>query len=97
VPGSSTPVPVGGTSLLVLNEELRFPLFGRVSAAAFADAGNTFTAERGIVLGDLAVGLGVGLRIRTPLAPVRLDLGFPVPRRSGESSYRWHFSIGQIF
>jgi outer membrane protein insertion porin family len=43
------------------------------------------------------VGAGVGLRIRTPLAPVRIDLGFPVAGRQGQSGARWHFSIGQIF
>jgi outer membrane protein assembly factor BamA len=97
VPGSTTTVPIGGTSLLVVNQEVRFPLVWRLGGVAFADAGNTFTEERGIVLADMAVGLGVGLRIRTPLAPVRLDIGFPVSRRPGESAYHWHFSIGQIF
>jgi outer membrane protein insertion porin family len=90
-------VPLGGTKLLVLNQEVRFPLFWLLSGAAFADAGNTFTDEKGIVFGDLAVGAGIGLRIRTPLAPVRIDLGFPVAGKQGQSGARWHFSIGQIF
>ena len=88
---------VGGSTLLVFNEELRFPLFGLFSGAAFVDAGNTFTDDRGIVFGDLAVGAGFGLRIRTPLAPIRIDLGFPVRSNTGQTSVRWHFSIGQIF
>ena len=90
-------VALGGTKLLVFNEELRFPLFWLLSGAAFVDAGNTFTLEKGIILGDLAVGAGFGLRIRTPLAPVRLDLGFPMSSRTGQTGVRWHFSIGQIF
>jgi outer membrane protein insertion porin family len=94
---TGTPVPVGGSKLLVLNEEVRFPLFRLLSGAGFVDVGNTFTDEKGIVLGDLAVGAGVGLRIRTPLAPVRIDLGFPVRSRTGQTGVRWHFSIGQIF
>jgi outer membrane protein insertion porin family len=68
-----------------------------VSGASFVDVGNTFTDDRGIVLRDLAVGAGFGLRVRTPLAPVRLDLGFPVRSNTGQTSFRWHFSIGQIF
>jgi outer membrane protein insertion porin family len=91
-----TAVPVGGYKLLVLNEEVRFPLFGRLSGVGFVDAGNTFTRD-GIVLGDLAVGAGFGFRVRTPLAPVRIDLGFPVSNRIGQKGARWHFSIGQIF
>ena len=35
--------PVGGTKLLVFNQEIRFPLFWLLSGVAFADAGNTFT------------------------------------------------------
>ena len=90
-------IPVGGTQLLVVNEEARFPIFRLLSGAAFVDAGNTFTNDRGIVFGDMAVGAGFGLRIRTPLAPIRVDLGFPVRSNTGQTSLRWHFSIGQIF
>ena len=90
--------PVGGTKLLVFNQEIRFPLFWLLSGVAFADAGNTFTDEAGVVLSDLAVGVGFGLRIRTPLAPIRIDLGFPkYGNPTGSTSARWHFSIGQIF
>jgi len=90
--------PIGGSKLLVLNQEVRFPLFWLLSGVAFADAGNTFTDEDGIVLSDLAVGIGFGLRIRTPLAPIRIDLGFPkYGNPTGSTSARWHFSIGQIF
>jgi outer membrane protein insertion porin family len=90
-------IPVGGSKLLVLNEEVRFPLFWLLSGAGFVDAGNTFTTAKGITLDDLAVGTGFGLRIRTPLAPIRIDLGFPVRSSTGQTSVRWHFSIGQIF
>ena len=87
--------PLGGTKMLVVNGELRAPLFWRLGGVLFADAGNTFTQAQPIRFRDLAAGLGVGIRINTPLAPIRLDLGFP--RRPGESGPRWHFSIGQIF
>ena len=87
--------PLGGTKLLVGNAELRAPLFWRFGAVLFADAGNTFAEQQQVRFRDLAVGLGLGLRINTPLAPVRIDLGFP--RRSGESGPRLHFSIGQMF
>ena len=87
--------PLGGTKLLVGNAELRAPLFWRLSGVLFADAGNTFTNAQPIRLNELGVGLGFGLRIKTPLAPIRIDLGFP--RSFGETGVRWHFSIGQMF
>ena len=87
--------PLGGTKLLVGNAELRAPLFWRLSGVLFADAGNTFKETQPIRLNELGVGLGFGLRINTPLAPIRVDLGFP--RSFGETGVRWHFSIGQMF
>jgi outer membrane protein insertion porin family len=87
--------PLGGTKLLVVNAELRAPLFWRFGGVLFADAGNTFGESQPMRFRDLGVGLGVGLRINTPLAPVRIDLGYP--RRFEESGFRWHFSIGQMF
>jgi outer membrane protein insertion porin family len=87
--------PLGGTKLLVVNGELRTPLFWRFGGVLFGDAGNTFAESQPIRFRDLGVGVGVGLRINTPLAPVRIDVGFP--RSFGVSGYRWHFSIGQMF
>jgi outer membrane protein insertion porin family len=87
--------PLGGTKLLVGNAELRAPLFWRLSGVLFADAGNTFKETQPIRLKELGVGLGFGLRINTPLAPIRVDLGFP--RSFGATGVRWHFSIGQMF
>jgi outer membrane protein insertion porin family len=88
---------LGGTQLLVLNGELRFPLTKRLGAAAFVDAGNTFADVADLTAGGLALGAGLGLRIRTPLAPFRLDFAYPLSREYGRHSVRVHFSIGQIF
>ncbi len=90
-------VPLGGTRLVVFNEEIRFPVFRIVKGVLFADAGNTFAERAGFSISDLEVGVGFGLRITTPLAPVRIDLGYPVPGGTGLGSPRWHFSIGQMF
>lgn len=98
--------PLGGNALLLLNAELRFhtplsiPLGGsrmRIGGAVFADAGNTFTTIGDLSLGELAAGLGFGVRFDSPIGLLRVDLGFPVPRPSGSPRYRWHFGIGQAF
>ena len=91
-------VPVGGSKLLLLNQEVRFPLFSKwLQGAAFIDAGNTFKPGTSIKLDQLAVGAGFGIRIMTPFAPLRLDVGYPINRRPEDKSYRLYFSIGQIF
>ena len=88
---------LGGTDLLILNGELRFPISKRLGGAAFVDAGNTFAHQQELSLGRLALGAGLGLRIRTPLAPLRLDFGYPLSSEFGHSGVRIHFSIGQMF
>jgi outer membrane protein insertion porin family len=90
-------VPLGGTRLIVFNEEIRFPIFRIVKGVLFADAGNTFAERADFSISNLEVGVGFGLRITTPLAPIRIDLGYPVPGGTGLGSPRWHLSIGQMF
>ncbi len=89
-------VPLGGEALVVVNNEIRFPLFSRFDGVAFVDVGNVF--ER---VADMSFGLrssgGVGLRVRTPWFLGRLDWGIPFDRRTGESRSVLFFSIGQAF
>jgi outer membrane translocation and assembly module TamA len=87
----------GGNALLVLNEELRFPIAWRFRGVAFLDAGNAFATVSQLDLAELRVGVGLGLRMKTPFALLRVDLGKPLDRRPGEPSFRWFASIGQAF
>lgn len=78
--GAAVFVPTGGTSLLILNAELRMPspVLSRITRMAlFVDAGSVTTRQFwGTNLGTLKVTPGVGLRVRTPVGPVRVDLAY---------------------
>ena len=85
-----TPLPVGGTTNVVANIEarIRSPFLPElVQWALFADAGEVW--ERG--RSDLALGFdkvkitpGLGVRVFTPVGPVRVDVGYnPYALRSG--------------
>ena len=89
--------PAGGNALLVFNEELRFPIAWRIRGVGFLDAGNAFATIGDLGRGGLRAGAGFGLRVQTPFALLRVDLGTPLNRRPGESRARWFFSIGQSF
>ena len=72
--------PIGGNSIVVMNAELRFatPLFpDRMRVALFVDAGQVWErgGDPGTVTG-VRVTPGVGLRLATPLGPVRLDAAY---------------------
>lgn len=84
-----TGFPIGGEALLVNTVELRFPLIGpNIGGALFHDAGNVFSS-----IGDISLrmrqrdqadfnyivhAVGVGVRYKTPVGPVRFDVAYSV-------------------
>ncbi len=90
-------VRVGGNAVLVLNEELRFPLFHMLDGVGFVDAGNVFRRVSNLSLSDLRSAAGFGLRIRNPFVVLRFDYGFKLDRRPGEKIGAFFFSVGQAF
>lgn len=89
--------PLGGDAVFVVNNELRFPIYGIVEGVGFSDIGNVYRRASDFALSDLRKSAGFGLRIRTPYFLLRFDYGFKLDRRPGESSGRLFFSIGQAF
>jgi outer membrane protein insertion porin family len=87
----------GGSASVVLNQEVRFPLWSIFGGVGFLDAGNVFTSMRDVSFLDLPVGTGVGLRVETPVGLFRVDLGFPLSRAEDDPLARWFLSLGQAF
>ena len=89
--------PTGQTSLLVLNQEIRFPLFRRFRGAMFWDHANFY--------GDIDLGqesrlrdsVGGGVRLVLPFLLVRVDYGYPLRKDPENDKGRWYFAIGQAF
>lgn len=89
--------PLGGEAMVVINNELRAPLFGIFDGVGFVDIGNVYDRVGDFRLGDLRKTAGVGLRVRTPWFLLRMDYGVKLDRRPGETAGRLFFSIGQAF
>ena len=70
--------PAGGNSMLILNQELRFPVYRWAGGVVFVDTGNVFPRASDISLTNLEAGAGFGLRINSPFALVRVDFGMPL-------------------
>lgn len=91
----------GGNGLVVINGEVRTLLFPTVGLVGFVDAGNVFARAGDLSLGALRGSAGIGVRYRSPLGPLRLDVGFKFDRRlvSGvrERGWEFHLSIGEVF
>jgi outer membrane protein assembly complex protein YaeT len=90
-------VPTGGEAELIINNELRFPLWKWFDGVAFMDIGNVYQHVQDFRITDLRKAGGLGLRLRTPYVLLRLDYGVKLDRRSGESFGQLFFSIGQAF
>jgi outer membrane protein assembly factor BamA len=91
-----TGFPIGGKALLINNTELRFPLLGdNVGGVFFHDAGNVYSdvgsisfrfSQRDVQdFNYMVQAVGFGVRYRTPIGPVRLDLAYSMnsPRFMG--------------
>ncbi len=58
--------PIGGDAELILNTELRFPLYKFFDGVAFVDAGNVYPKLQDFSPFDVRASYGFGIRIRTP-------------------------------
>ncbi len=86
----------GGDAMLVLNQEVRVPVYRWVSGVGFLDAGNVFAKVGDVSVRALKAGAGGGLRIQTPVVLLRIDYGVPLGTVASRRGV-WVFSIGQAF
>ena len=94
--------PVGGNAVVILNGELRVPVFGGFGIVGFVDTGNVFAQTSDFALTELRTAAGFGVRYRSPVGPIRIDLGFKLDRRelvpgTLERPFAVHISLGQAF
>jgi len=75
-------VPLGGNSSLLGTAELRWYLASSFATVLFADLGNVAAGSTEAFRGrDLHLAVGTGLRVRTPVGPIRLDVSYRPLRR----------------
>lgn len=90
---SDRTVPTGGDNVVVANVELRLraPAYPElVQYALFIDAGQVWNRGRagtGVNFADVKVTPGVGLRVFTPVGPIRVDVGYNPYRRPAGPAY----------
>ena len=92
-----TVVPIGGAGLLLASAEWRMPLWGVLGGTVFVDGGNVWAAWRDIRVGQMRWGAGIGVRVATPVGPLRLEYGWKLRRLPGESPGELFLSFGNPF
>ncbi len=98
----------GGKIYDVFNIELGFPLARErkktiVKLVTFFDAGGSWDNTRSMRFSvgqgehDIKTNVGFGIRFTTPAFPIRLDWGYGLNHRPGESKTQINFGIGSLF
>ncbi len=98
--GSPDPITgtvIGGEAVVVMNQELRFPLFWRFGGIAFYDAGNVFLRGSDFNPLDLRHTSGLGLSIDLPVGLVTVDWAYLLNPPEDLPRTRWHFTFGYSF
>ncbi|MGP1382108.1 MAG: BamA/TamA family outer membrane protein [Thainema sp.] len=89
-----------GQSFVQATVEYRFPIFSIVDGALFADFATDLGTGEDVIGNPAGVrgkpgsgfGYGVGVRVESPLGPIRIDYGF-----NDEGESRIHFGVGERF
>lgn len=99
----------GGKIMSVFNAEFRFPIMRRKSSRVslygvlFADAGGAWLNADEIYYSfgetdrNFKAGAGAGLRLSTPVFPIRFDWGYGLNHRTGEELNQYYLTIGNAF
>jgi outer membrane protein insertion porin family len=96
---------LGGEAMLISNVEVTFPLFKKlIKGAVFYDVGNVWEeASLEGVWGakddaGFKMGAGLGVRVKTPIGPVKLDYGYPLSNNYDDKKEgQFYFSVTHGF
>jgi outer membrane protein insertion porin family len=90
---------IGGEQMVLFNLEYIFPLISKagVKGVVFFDAGNVFSKDQSMDLGNLKTSAGIGIRWYSPIGPIRIEWGWNMAPKPGEDSSNWEFTIGTFF
>ena len=94
---------LGGDHSVNMSSELHVEFTEQILGVLFLDIGQAFLDKKGSFSGedfdisDLRYAPGFGFRYRTPIGPIKVELGFALDREFGERSGRLNIGIGGGF
>jgi outer membrane protein insertion porin family len=93
---------MGGNKQIVMNAELFMPVpfiknNNQFRLSAFIDAGNVYSMDQSVVLGDLRYSAGMGVLWVSPFGPLKLVYAKPFNNQSTDKTESIQFQMGQQF
>jgi len=89
--------PLGGNAEMLYNIELRVPLKGQLETYGFLDTGNVFKRVIDLDFREVRSAVGFGVLYKSPIGPLRFDLGFKVNPLPDESLTAFFVTFGRAF
>ncbi len=91
--------PIGGRLRAIFNAEYTHKLTNSLKWAFFYDIGNVWANNQEFTWDKLKLkaAIGTGFRVKTPLGPIRLDYGYALNPKEGDSKGRFHFAMSHQF
>jgi outer membrane protein insertion porin family len=93
--------PIGGETMLVGNAEVTFPIYEKIiKGAVFYDIGNVWRHTSDFLgkATEYQSGAGIGIRVKTPIGPVRVDWGYPLTKnQTDKKEGQFYFSMSRGF
>ena len=95
-----------GSQKLVATIENRTQLNDIIGIVVFADAGRawkqngrdpSYTRDNKDFGHNIGTTAGVGIRLNTPIGPLRFDFGWPVGHKMDDDGMKFYFNMGQSF
>jgi len=88
---------IGGTTELIFNTEFIFPILAemKLKGVVFFDAGNAYQEFHDF--GRLRYTAGAGVRWISPVGPIRIEWGYNLDKKRGESTSKVEFAFGSFF
>jgi outer membrane protein insertion porin family len=89
--------PLGGNGQSLFNLELRVPLTKNIETHPFVDTGNVFNHVADIDFREFRTAVGFGFLYKSPIGPLRFDLGFKVNKLPTEDLTAFFITFGRAF
>jgi len=91
--------PIGGEGLMIGNAELTFPIYEKlIKGAVFYDIGNVWGNIEDFAQGGYKQGAGIGVRVKTPIGPIKVDWGYPLSENHDDDREgQFYFSVSHGF
>ncbi len=86
--------PLGGTTRILANIEVRFPIYRIIHGVMFLDAGSL---RNGLDSVDPRLSAGGGIRLHTPVGPIRAEYGYQLKKNPPLSRGEFIVSLGFPF